>query len=337
MYNPATLALLLLLLSAPAFAQVDALERIETKIDEILKKISAAPVDPPPPAGPIISNVVATAASPTAATISWSLSEVGTGQVEYGPTTSYGFFSTMETRLIFSAHKQELSNLKPGALYHFRIWSTNKAGRLSVSEDFTFTTQGKEPPPPPPPPIDALPGTIFVATAGNDSNPGTKGQPLRTIQKAANIAKPGDVVSAAAGVYNERITVPTSGIPGKPITFQGEPGAVIDGGDVTTGWTAAGCPGAYFKQTSSFGYDPHHASWDDKQITWINKGMMDNTGTTEICRPDGPRWDGVIAVAGNFNGQTFIRYRDGRYLKQECYSHLADERCSFQSWQAELY
>ena len=49
------LSLLLLLLSAPALAQVSVLERIETKIDEIIKKVGAAPIDPPPPAGPIIS------------------------------------------------------------------------------------------------------------------------------------------------------------------------------------------------------------------------------------------------------------------------------------------
>ncbi|MFD6419226.1 sigma-70 family RNA polymerase sigma factor [Streptomyces sp. NPDC060194] len=68
--------------------------------------------------------------------------------------------------------------------------------------------------------------TLFVSAAGNDSNPGTSaGSPFRTIQRAADVAKPGDVVAVMNGTYSEPrkgsnvLTVKRSGRAGAPITF----------------------------------------------------------------------------------------------------------------------
>ena len=44
---------------------------------------------------------------------------------------------------------------------------------------------------------------INVAKTGNDSNKGTKESPLLTIQAAAYIAQPGDVIMVHEGVYRE--------------------------------------------------------------------------------------------------------------------------------------
>ena len=46
---------------------------------------------------------------------------------------------------------------------------------------------------------------IHVAVDGKDANPGTAAAPLRTIQRAAELARPGDVVTVHAGVYRERV------------------------------------------------------------------------------------------------------------------------------------
>lgn len=54
-------------------------------------------------------------------------------------------------------------------------------------------------------------GDIFVSTRGNDANPGTREQPLKTIQAAVNMAGPGQVVLIAGGYYNEYVTVTNSG------------------------------------------------------------------------------------------------------------------------------
>jgi hypothetical protein len=60
----------------------------------------------------------------------------------------------------------------------------------------------------------------YVATNGNDANPGTIDQPWRTIQKAMNTARPGDTVNIRGGSYTERLSVNVSGTAGNYITFQ---------------------------------------------------------------------------------------------------------------------
>src|SRR6516165_1829378 len=52
---------------------------------------------------------------------------------------------------------------------------------------------------------------FHVAVTGDDSNRGTKSAPLRTIQRAADLAQPGDVITVHAGVYRERINPPRGG------------------------------------------------------------------------------------------------------------------------------
>ena len=41
---------------------------------------------------------------------------------------------------------------------------------------------------------------FHVAIDGNDSNAGSKNEPLRTIQHAAHLTQPGDIVTVHAGV-----------------------------------------------------------------------------------------------------------------------------------------
>src|SRR5262249_50309002 len=43
---------------------------------------------------------------------------------------------------------------------------------------------------------------LYVSPAGSDANPGTIAAPFATLQRAANVVSPGDVVLAAAGVYS---------------------------------------------------------------------------------------------------------------------------------------
>jgi hypothetical protein len=73
--------------------------------------------------------------------------------------------------------------------------------------------------------------TYFVSKKGSDNNPGTIGSPWLTIQHAANSVSAGATVYVFAGVYNESVNFPSSGIASAPIVFQSYPGqtAVIDG------------------------------------------------------------------------------------------------------------
>jgi len=80
---------------------------------------------------------------------------------------------------------------------------------------------------------------FHVATNGSDGNRGTKAAPLRTIQRAAELAQPGDVNMVHAGVYRERINPPRGGkSPGKRIVYQAASGEKVEikGSEVVKGW-----------------------------------------------------------------------------------------------------
>jgi len=81
-----------------------------------------------------------------------------------------------------------------------------------------------------------------VAVSGDDDNDGTREQPLATISAAAARAQPGDVVTAHAGTYRERVAPPRGGTSDhERITYQAAPGeeVVIKGSEVVTGWQKA--------------------------------------------------------------------------------------------------
>jgi len=89
-------------------------------------------------------------------------------------------------------------------------------------------------------PLAAVHATEFhVVTNGNDTATGSATAPLRTIQRAAELAQPGDVITVHAGVYRERINPPRGGeSDDKRITYQAAPGekVVITGSEVVKGW-----------------------------------------------------------------------------------------------------
>jgi alpha-N-arabinofuranosidase len=70
---------------------------------------------------------------------------------------------------------------------------------------------------------------IHVAVGGKDADPGTRTAPLRTIQRAADIAQPGDIIIVHAGVYRERVSPPHGGeSDAKRITYQAAPGEKVE-------------------------------------------------------------------------------------------------------------
>jgi len=71
--------------------------------------------------------------------------------------------------------------------------------------------------------------THYMATTGEDSNPGTRDAPWRTLQYAADTAEPGSTVCLSAGTYEEAETVnfTRSGEAGAPITFTAVPGEAV--------------------------------------------------------------------------------------------------------------
>jgi parallel beta-helix repeat protein len=62
--------------------------------------------------------------------------------------------------------------------------------------------------------------TYYVATNGSDTNPGVSSAPFRTINKAAQVAVAGDVVTIGDGTYTESVIVRNGGTATSPIVFQ---------------------------------------------------------------------------------------------------------------------
>jgi len=94
--------------------------------------------------------------------------------------------------------------------------------------------------------------TLYVngsAANASDDNPGTKGRPFKTINRAARVAVAGQRVLVASGVYREWVRPRRGGeSPAKMISYQAAPGAkvVIKGSRVVTDkWQARGAKGVW--------------------------------------------------------------------------------------------
>jgi hypothetical protein len=86
------------------------------------------------------------------------------------------------------------------------------AGLLLRGPDTTPPAVAPGTPPPPP---------LHVSPTGRDSDDGSAGAPLRTIQAALDRARPGVTINLAPGVYRERPVTSQDGAPGAPITIKG--------------------------------------------------------------------------------------------------------------------
>ncbi|MFP4107222.1 MAG: right-handed parallel beta-helix repeat-containing protein [Phycisphaerae bacterium] len=88
----------------------------------------------------------------------------------------------------------------------------------------------------------AFAANVHVSPKGDDVNPGTRQEPLRTLSRAAEMLKPGDVCIIAGGVYRETVTPAASGDRGDSIIFRAAAGqkVVISGIEPLDGWEKKG-------------------------------------------------------------------------------------------------
>jgi len=161
---------------------------------------------------------------------------------------------------------------------------------------------------------------------GNDGNAGAETSPFQTIQKAADVAKPGDNILIKEGVYKEFVTIKKSGTTSNRITFEGERGpngeykTIIDPSITITEWSQASevGQGVYKK---NLGFDPREMTVDNKRIGRINNNLMgdgsgfqllakDSNAVTEFKGKTIKFWDGIEAMYGYKNGITYIRFRN---------------------------
>ena len=115
-----------------------------------------------------------------------------------------------------------------------------------------------------------LAAEYHVSPSGDNANQGTRARPFRTIQRAADLAQPGDVITVHGGVYRERINPPRGGTSDKKrIIYQAARGekVVITGSEPVKGWERVGgdtwkvvIPNKYFGRFNPYA-DTIHGDW----------------------------------------------------------------------------
>jgi len=154
-------------------------------------------------------------------------------------------------------------------------------------------------------------GEYHVALDGSDTNPGTRAAPLRTIQRAADLAQPGDVITVHAGVYRERVDPPRGGTSDtQRIVYRAAPGEHVEiaGSEVVRGWQRVrGDVWSVTLPTRFFGeYNPYaerlHGDWFEPiarehhtGAVYLNGEWLEEAATLEEVlapRDRGPRMPG---------------------------------------------
>lgn len=104
---------------------------------------------------PIISDVSAVEITPYEATIVWLTNEPTVGQVEYGLTAGYGWYTPFSSEYK-KTHRMKIKDLKPNTTYFFRIRAKDLSGNETESTSFSFATLSD---------LDLRPNIILVASA----------------------------------------------------------------------------------------------------------------------------------------------------------------------------
>ncbi|MBO9610934.1 MAG: carbohydrate binding domain-containing protein, partial [Paenibacillaceae bacterium] len=196
------------------------------------------------------------------------------------------------TELAYTQHSGTFTT--PTGTVSLQLYAYVNSGAAGLFLDDVILTGGE-------PPVGS--GTnYYVATNGNDSNPGTLASPFLTVQKAASVAIAGDTVNIRAGTYYEEVTPAYTGTSGHPITFQaynGEAVTISGLARVTSTWTLHS--GNVYKTTTALNLGsknavfadgemmvparwPNVGSWLDKSPALADNATSSTSGTTAILK-----------------------------------------------------
>ncbi len=158
----------------------------------------------------------------TTATLVWVTDEPTSGQLEYGPTTSYGTTTALQTAPTYY-HSTTLTGLTPGTTYHFRALADDVNDNAATSSDTTFTT------------LDDYVGNEWhVTTDGTAAGDGSLGDPwdLQTALSQPAEVEAGDTIWLHGGTYSGNFTSTLAGTATRPIVVRNynDERAIIDGG-----------------------------------------------------------------------------------------------------------
>jgi len=87
-----------------------------------------------------IQSAQAESVTASSASIHFVLNRKAQARVEYGPTTSYGSWTTKESSFKYADQRQPISELSRGTTYHYRVHAWDESGKETISVDQIFTT-----------------------------------------------------------------------------------------------------------------------------------------------------------------------------------------------------
>jgi len=168
---------------------------------------------------------------------------------------------------------------------------------------------------------------IHVSTTGQDTAPGTHKQPLRTINRAAQLAQPGDIVTVHAGTYREWVKPARGGTSEhQRILYRTVPNdkVVIKGSERITGWTnVSGGVWRVELPDSFFGdYNPYalnvsggwlnYGQWHHRGDVYLDEEAFGEQRTLEEMRQRPQSWccevqGGTTVIWANFGTADPIR------------------------------
>ena len=134
-----------------------------------------------------------------------------------------------------------------------------------------------------------------MARGADDANAGTEEKPFKTVQHAADVAKPGDTVCVMAGKYDERVRVKVSGAAGQPITFRAMPrrSATVAGFDLQASYLRLeGFDITADQPAVAVQLDGSHCEVLDN---YVHEMLMGVNGTYGRSIADGPRDYSAVA------------------------------------------
>lgn len=124
---------------------------------------------------------------------------------------------------------------------------------------------------------------LYVSPSGNDSNPGTQGEPFRTIMRAAQVVTPGTTVHVAPGIYTGGFKTTASGSMEARIVYES-----------TERWGAKIVP-------------PLNSS---SSTAWQNRGNYVDIVGFEV---DGSQYQGGAKwLSGIYNGGSYVAIRNNQ-------------------------
>jgi hypothetical protein len=148
-------------------------------------------------------------------------------------------------------------------------------------------------------------GTFYVDinnTKANDSNSGSQEAPWKTIAKASDTLKPGDMVIVNEGTYNETLTSTRSGAAGMPITFKGQGKANIIAAKIDHDYITL--DGFSFLTNDAI-IDINHANYcqivnNTLKPGWITMHFLNSTDSPTGCLIKGNHLSGMSQPSGDY-------------------------------------